>query len=152
MRPFFAATYVHVFVVWSFTRLITRLERVFLPRFWWGALSSNIFIICAVYWSLGRRGYSGVSNVVLVLLLPSGHKTIFGTFTQAYFYLFLTWNCIASAVEWNAIFMLHSVMYPEISLAITIKFVAPLGYMAMFHLLCLSEPKALYCRYIHFHF
>ena len=68
MRPFFAATYVHVFVVWSVTRLITRLERVFfLPQFWWGALSSNVFTICAVYWSLGRPGYFGVSNVVLVV-------------------------------------------------------------------------------------
>ena len=38
----------------------------FLPQFWWGALSSNVFTICAVYWSLGRRGYFGVSNVVLV--------------------------------------------------------------------------------------
>ena len=60
MRPFFAATYVHVFVVWNFTRL----ERFF----WWGPLSSNVFTICAVYWSLGRRGYFGVSNVVLVLI------------------------------------------------------------------------------------
>ena len=67
MRPFFAATY--VFVVWSFTRLITRLERGFLPQFWWGAaLSSNVFTICAVYRSLGRRGYFGVSNVVLVFI------------------------------------------------------------------------------------
>ena len=39
----------------------------FLPQFWWGALSSNVLTICAVYWSLGRRGYFGVSNVVLVL-------------------------------------------------------------------------------------
>ena len=31
-----------------------------------GALSSNVFTICAVYWSLGRRGYFGVSNVVPV--------------------------------------------------------------------------------------
>ena len=38
----------------------------FLPRFGRGALSSNEFTICAVYWSLGRRGYFGVSNVVLV--------------------------------------------------------------------------------------
>ena len=41
-------------------------EFFFLPQFWWGALSSNVFIICAVYWSLGRRGYFGISNVVLV--------------------------------------------------------------------------------------
>ena len=40
---------------------------VFLPQFWWGALRSNVFTICAVYWSLGRRGYFGVSNVVLVI-------------------------------------------------------------------------------------
>ena len=70
MRPFFAATYVHVFVVWSFTKLITRLERgFFLPQFWWGALSSNVFTICAVYWSLGRRRYFGVSIVVLVWIV-----------------------------------------------------------------------------------
>ena len=31
-----------------------------------GALSSNVFTICAVYWSLGCWGYFGVSNVVLV--------------------------------------------------------------------------------------
>ena len=41
-------------------------EFFFLPQFWWEALSSNVFTICAVYWSLGRRGYFGVSNVVLV--------------------------------------------------------------------------------------
>ena len=62
MRPFFAATYVHVFVVWKFTRL----ESFFFNSIWWGPLSSNVFTICAVYWSLGRRGYFGVSNVVLV--------------------------------------------------------------------------------------
>ena len=66
VRPFFAARYVHVFFVWNFTRLITRLERFFFNSIWWGALSSNVFPICAVYWSLGRRGYFGVSNVVLV--------------------------------------------------------------------------------------
>ena len=37
----------------------------FLPRFGGGALSSNVFTICAVYWSLGRRGYFGVWNVAL---------------------------------------------------------------------------------------
>ena len=40
---------------------------VFFNSIWWGALSSNVFTICAVYWSLGRRGYFGVSNGVLVL-------------------------------------------------------------------------------------
>ena len=40
----------------------------FLPRFGGGALSFNVFTICAVYWSLGRRVYFGVSNVVLVAL------------------------------------------------------------------------------------
>ena len=63
----------YVFVVWNFTRLITRLKRVFfscffLSRFGGGALSSNVFTICAVYWSLGRRGYFGDSNVVIVPL------------------------------------------------------------------------------------
>ena len=29
-------------------------------------ISSNVFTICAVYWSLGRRGYFGVSNIALV--------------------------------------------------------------------------------------
>ena len=43
----------------------------FLPRFGGGALSSNIFTICAVYWSLGHGGYFGVSNVVLVCGFPS---------------------------------------------------------------------------------
>ena len=38
----------------------------FLPRFGGGALSSNAFTICAVCWSLGHRGYFGVSNVALV--------------------------------------------------------------------------------------
>ena len=41
-------------------------EFFFLNSIWWGALSSNVFTICAVYWSLGRRGYFGVSNGVLV--------------------------------------------------------------------------------------
>ena len=80
---FFAAAY--VFVVWNFTRLITRLKRFwnftrlitrlkrvffcfFLPQFGGGALSSNIFTICAIYWSLDRRGYFGVSNVALVMI------------------------------------------------------------------------------------
>ena len=40
----------------------------FLPRFGGGALSSNVFTICTVYWSLGRRGYFVVSNVVHVWL------------------------------------------------------------------------------------
>ena len=62
MQPLFAATYVHVFVVWNFTRL----ERVFFNSIWWGPLSSNVLTIYAVYWSLGRRGYFGVSNVGLV--------------------------------------------------------------------------------------
>ena len=38
----------------------------FLNSILWGPLSSNVFTICAVYWSLGRRGYFGVSNVALV--------------------------------------------------------------------------------------
>ena len=63
MQPFFAATYVHIFVIWNFTRL----ERFFFNSIWWGPLSSNVLIIYAVYWSLGRRGYFGVSNVGLVL-------------------------------------------------------------------------------------
>ena len=75
----FAATY--VFVVWNFTRLITRLKSFFflfffLPRFGGGSLSSNVFTIYAIYWSLGRRGYFGVSNVVLVIVMlctPSYH-------------------------------------------------------------------------------
>ena len=47
--------------------LFTRLKRVFLRRFGGGTLSSNAFTICAVYWSLGRREYFGVSNVALVM-------------------------------------------------------------------------------------
>ena len=69
--------YVHVFVVWNLTRLITRLERVFFNSIWWGALSSNVFTICAVYWSLGRRGYFGVSNGVLVVDLPKRKHSFF---------------------------------------------------------------------------
>ena len=38
----------------------------FFNSIWWGPLSSNVFTICAVYWSLGRRGYFSVSNGVLV--------------------------------------------------------------------------------------
>ena len=41
-------------------------EFFFFNSIWWGPLSSSVFTICAVYWSLGRRGYFGVSNVVLV--------------------------------------------------------------------------------------
>ena len=44
---------------------------VFLNSILWGPLSSNVFTICAVYWSLGRRGYFGVSNVVLVCVCNS---------------------------------------------------------------------------------
>ena len=38
-----------------------------------GALSSNVFTIWAVYWSLGRRGYFGVSAVVLVEVIYEIH-------------------------------------------------------------------------------
>ena len=38
----------------------------FLPRFGEGALTSNVFTICTLNWSLSRRGYFGVSNIVLV--------------------------------------------------------------------------------------
>ena len=41
---------------------------VFFNSIWWGPLSSNVLTIYAVYWSLGRRGYFGVSNVGLVCL------------------------------------------------------------------------------------
>ena len=44
-------------------------EVFFLPQFWWGALSSNVFTSCAVFWSLGRRGYFGVWNIVLVCII-----------------------------------------------------------------------------------
>ena len=43
MQPFCAATYVHVFVVWNFTRLITRLESFFLTQFG-GGHSAPIYI------------------------------------------------------------------------------------------------------------
>ena len=62
----FAATYVHVFVVTCLK--LHQVGEVFFNSIWWGPLSSNVFTICAVYWSLGRRGYIGVSNVVLVFL------------------------------------------------------------------------------------
>ena len=42
---------------------------VFLARFGGGALSSNVFTICAEYWSLGRRGCFGVLNVALVYFI-----------------------------------------------------------------------------------
>ena len=58
----FLLLHMYVFVVWNFTRL----ERFFLNSIWWRPLSSNAFTICAVYWSLGRRRYFGISNVVLV--------------------------------------------------------------------------------------
>ena len=67
LRPFFAATY--VFVVWKILQAdykVADFFKFFLPQFGGGALSSNIFTICAIYWSLGCRGYFGVSNVVLV--------------------------------------------------------------------------------------
>ena len=50
-----------------------KIEEVFFfkPRFGGGALSANVFTICAVYWSLGRRGYFGISNVALVNHIPT---------------------------------------------------------------------------------
>ena len=63
---FFAATY--VFVVWNFTRLITSLKSFFFFFNLDLVGEHSAFTICAVYWSLGRRGYFGVSNVVLVNL------------------------------------------------------------------------------------
>ena len=64
---FFFATY--IFVVWNLTRLITRLK-IFFNLDLVGEHSSAqlqyVFTICAVYWSLGRRGYFGISNVALV--------------------------------------------------------------------------------------
>ena len=74
-HSFFAATY--VYVVWNFTRLITRLKYFFLTSIWWGSTSSNVFTICAVYWSLGRQGYFGVSNVALVLFWFEFHWNLF---------------------------------------------------------------------------
>ena len=41
----------------------------FFNSIWWGPLSSNVLTIYAVYWSLGRRGYFGVSNVGLVSIV-----------------------------------------------------------------------------------
>ena len=42
-------------------------EVFFLTQFGGGhSAPSNVFTICAVYWSLGPQGYFGVSNVVLV--------------------------------------------------------------------------------------
>ena len=52
----------------------------FLNSIWWGPLSSNVFTICAVYWSLGRRGYFGVSNVVLVFS-ENSNLTLFNLWT-----------------------------------------------------------------------
>ena len=45
---------------------------VLLTSIWWGTLSSHVYTICTVYWSLGRRGYLGVSNVVLVEYVFTG--------------------------------------------------------------------------------
>ena len=44
-----------------------QIEDSFLPWLGGEARSSNIFTICAVYWSLDCRGYFGVSNVTLAL-------------------------------------------------------------------------------------
>ena len=45
----FAATYVHVFVVWSFTRLITRLERVFFTSILVGGTQLQcIYYLCRI--------------------------------------------------------------------------------------------------------
>ena len=46
-----------------------QVEEGFFNSIWWGALSSNVFTICVVYWSLDCRGYFGVSNVVLVFVV-----------------------------------------------------------------------------------
>ena len=65
----FAATYVHVYICClNLHQADYQVGEGFLSQFWWGALSFNVFTICAVYWSLGRRGYFGVSNVVLVVI------------------------------------------------------------------------------------
>ena len=73
---------------WNFTRLITVLKNFFfnfftsmggggggggggLPRYGGGALhSATMYLLFgAAYWSLGRRGYFGVSNVALVWIV-----------------------------------------------------------------------------------
>ena len=54
-----------------------QVREVFFNSIWCGPLSSNVFTICAVYWSLGRRGYFGVSNVVLVNGLLTEIKSFF---------------------------------------------------------------------------
>ena len=57
----------HVFVVWNFTRLITRMK--ICSGLGVGEHSAPMFLLFgAVYWSLGRRGYFGVSNVALVII------------------------------------------------------------------------------------
>ena len=50
-----------------------KIEKVFFNLDLVGALSSNVFTICAIYWSLGRRGYFGVSNIALVLCMAEHH-------------------------------------------------------------------------------
>ena len=75
MRPFHSAT---IFCCYICTLYMYLFETspgwlpcwrgFFFNSIWWGALSSNVFSICAAYWSLGRRGYFGVSNGVLVYI------------------------------------------------------------------------------------
>ena len=71
----------HVYIVWNFTRLITRMKIFFLR----GGHSVPMYLsFGAVYWSLGRRGYFIVSNVAPVLLLyyyelPIHHQTAFSS-------------------------------------------------------------------------
>ena len=77
----FAATY--VFVVWNFTRLITMLKSFYFFFYffvgrWLGGRGEGLnqpIIFGAVYWSLGRRGYFGVSNVALIMYIPMWNLT-----------------------------------------------------------------------------
>ena len=85
MEPF-SLLLLYVFVVWNFTRLITRMKRSFLGGVGWGGGDAYLDLvgehsapIClqfdALYWSLGRRGYFGVWNVALFIFMGKGYGT-----------------------------------------------------------------------------
>ena len=91
-RLFHSATIfllLHMYLLFETSRGWLPGWRFFLPPFGGGALSSNVFTICAVYLSLGRRGYFSVSNVTLVqwcdILWNKWEINVCNEFLQIYF-------------------------------------------------------------------
>ena len=75
---FFAATHVHVFVVWNFTRLVTRLERLFfLTQFGGGTQLQCIYYLCRILISRPPRVFRRFKRRCCKFVLHSKSAVLF---------------------------------------------------------------------------